>query len=76
MTAWIELALADGSDEHFALCNRALVEVQQETLRRAAAKIRAQHAAVYDDAGQRTAEGLLRAADLIDPAKTEEPSNV
>lgn len=72
VTAWMELVNTEGSDEHLALCNRALVEVQEETRRRAAALIRSQHAAVYDDAGQRTAEGLLRAADLIDPATAEE----
>lgn len=32
--------------------------------------IRAQHSAVYQDAGQKTADGLLRAADLIDPQVT------
>lgn len=37
MSAWMELVNANGSDEHLQLCSRALVEVQQETLRRAAA---------------------------------------
>lgn len=31
-----------------------------------AEEIRAQHSFVYEDAGQKTAAGLLRAADLID----------
>jgi hypothetical protein len=35
-------------------------------LRRAAERLRREHAAVYDDAGRHTADGVLRAADLLD----------
>lgn len=43
MSAWTELVNADGSDEHLALCSRALVEVQAETLRRAARRAEAEN---------------------------------
>lgn len=36
MSAWMELVNTDGSDEHLELCSRALLEVQAETLHRAA----------------------------------------
>lgn len=32
--AWAHLVNSDGSDEHLALCNEALLEVQLETQRR------------------------------------------
>ncbi|MFI0894869.1 hypothetical protein [Streptomyces sp. NPDC020983] len=35
-------------------------------LRRAAERLRREHAAVYADAGRHTADGVLRAADLLD----------
>ncbi|MER7922154.1 hypothetical protein ABTY96_03285 [Streptomyces sp. NPDC096057] len=41
MSAWAELVNHDGSDEWLDLCNRALLEVQQETTRRNAARIQA-----------------------------------
>lgn len=43
MSAWAELVNVDGSDEHLALCSRALVEVQAETLRRAARRAEAEN---------------------------------
>lgn len=77
MNAWIELVNADGGDEWLRKCEAALAEVQRETLRRAAAMIRAKSHDLYGspDAahpsrpGELTGEfyGLLDAADLIDP---------
>ncbi|MFD4234282.1 hypothetical protein [Streptomyces sp. NPDC058542] len=70
MSAWAELINTDGSDEWLELCSRALVEVQEETLRRAARKIRAATASKFTDLGRQT---LLEAADLADP-DVEDPS--
>lgn len=44
-----------------------LASRRAEVLREAATTIRAKFGEVYDDAGQAVAEGLSRAADLIDP---------
>ncbi|MGW2950763.1 hypothetical protein [Streptomyces eurythermus] len=64
MSAWIELVNASDSDEWLELCSRALEEVQRETSRRNAAKIRARNDEVYGIAGPLFA---TEAADLIDP---------
>lgn len=32
--AWAQLVNSDGSDEHLALCEAALLEIQEETLKR------------------------------------------
>lgn len=68
MSAWAELVNANGSDEWLELCSRALEEVQRETSRKNAAKIRAhitdvitEHGIGYSD------QGWFGAADLIDP---------
>ncbi|WP_228973420.1 hypothetical protein [Streptomyces sp. DH12] len=69
MSAWAELVSRDGSDEWLELCSRALEEVQRETSRRNAEKIREStlHLAgtVTGDSVRRVVNEL--AADLIDP---------
>ena len=40
MSAWAELVNANGDDEWLDKCEAALLEVQRETLRKAAEKIR------------------------------------
>lgn len=73
MSAWMELVGADGSDEWLEKCDAALREVQQETLRRAASKIRRE---LPETVKERLAGGVFeirtvptarQAADLIDP---------
>jgi hypothetical protein len=57
---------------HDAAATQLLLNAYRAEVRaQAAAEIRA-HAAVCDDAGQRTADGILRAADLIDPNTDEQ----
>ncbi|MEV0444032.1 hypothetical protein AB0I84_45295 [Streptomyces spectabilis] len=65
MSAWGELVTARDGDEWLELCSRALEEVQRETSRRNAAKIRARYPLRYTRSGDRT--GTSVAADLIDP---------
>ncbi|MFG3014324.1 hypothetical protein ACGFZB_28675 [Streptomyces cinerochromogenes] len=68
MSAWAELVNANGSDEWLELCSRALEEVQRETSRRNAAKIRA--ASVTGDTNWDAitwTRGMKHGADLIDP---------
>lgn len=48
MSAWPEVVNADGSDEWLETCSDALIEVQRESNRRAAEKIRAHTAANYE----------------------------
>lgn len=75
MSAWAELVNADGSDEWLETCNAALLEVQRETLHRAAEKIRAGAPEAAEGgiftvpAGRAHGRvvGLLEAADFIDP---------
>ncbi|MET9126918.1 hypothetical protein [Streptomyces sp. NPDC004528] len=68
MSAWAEVVNHDGSDEWLELCSRALEEVQRETSRRNAAKIRT---ACYDayDPGMPGVDQVagMAAAGLIDP---------
>jgi DNA-binding SARP family transcriptional activator len=64
MSAWAELVNHDGSDEWLELCNNALVEVQTETARKLAEKIRSQDPVEAALAGQ---DAWRIAADLIDP---------
>ncbi|WP_069752940.1 hypothetical protein [Streptomyces sp. EN16] len=71
MSAWAELVNADGSDEWLELCSRALEEVQEETLRRAAKKIRAK-ADTFGDWDFTTRRDMHEAADLIDPDVEDE----
>ncbi|MEV7814269.1 hypothetical protein AB0P05_26620 [Streptomyces flaveolus] len=40
MSAWAQIVNSDGSDEWLELCNKALTEVQAETRRKMAAKLR------------------------------------
>jgi hypothetical protein len=40
MSAWAQIVNADGSDEWLELCSRALTEVQTETRRKVANKVR------------------------------------
>jgi hypothetical protein len=47
-----------------------IVEYSHDCANEAAELIRAEHPAVYDDAGQKTADGLLHAADLLTSATT------
>lgn len=68
MSAWAELVNRHGSDEWLELCSRALEEVQRETSRRNARKIRAWYPLRFTMAGDRTGPSL--AADLIDPGVT------
>jgi hypothetical protein len=70
MGAWMELVNADGSDEWLEKCSAALEDVQRETLRRAAKKIRAasaHYAAFRSEDMQARADHGRRMADLIDP---------
>ncbi|MYY03082.1 MULTISPECIES: hypothetical protein [unclassified Streptomyces] len=70
MSAWMDLVNADGSDGWLELCNRALVEVQEETLRRAARKIRDVGVDEWEgmsDAARRIRQARAAVADLIDP---------
>ncbi|CAO0836089.1 putative protein OS=Streptomyces microflavus OX=1919 GN=Smic_80990 PE=4 SV=1 [Streptomyces microflavus] len=69
MSAWAELINADGSDEWLELCGRALKEVQEETLRRAAWKIRGMEDGVIRMASRRVSD-IDVVADLIDPEAT------
>ncbi|OSC76504.1 hypothetical protein B5180_01740 [Streptomyces sp. BF-3] len=71
MNAWLELINTDGSDEWLELCSRALVEVQEETLRRAAKKIRAK-ADTFSNWDFTTRRDMREAADLIDPDVEDE----
>ncbi len=64
MSAWAELVNADGSDEWLELCSRALEEVQRETSRRNAARVRAEKDS-WPQAAQRVAIACV--ADRIDP---------
>lgn len=67
MSAWMEIVNAQGDDEWLEKCSAALEEVQRETLRRAATKIR--DMADRNDMVGNELETLtaMRAADLIDP---------
>ncbi|WP_328742932.1 hypothetical protein OG436_29515 [Streptomyces caniferus] len=64
--AWAEIVNADGSDEWLKLCAAALVEIQAETSRRNARKIRAMDEGVVHMSGRRVSDVDL-IADLIDP---------
>ncbi|MFF3363573.1 hypothetical protein [Streptomyces misionensis] len=70
MSAWAQIVNSDGSDEWLELCTKALLEVQAETSRRNAAKIRALGITQWE--GMNESVRMLRkmraqAADLIDP---------
>jgi hypothetical protein len=70
MSAWAELVNWEGSDEFLSLCNEALKEIQTETSRRNARKIRA--AADTGDTNWDAVtwtRGMTHAANLIDPQK-------
>jgi hypothetical protein len=70
MSAWAELVNANGSDEWLEMCSRALLEVQRETSRRNAAKIRA----AYEGRGTDEDNWITNpydAADLIDPEESQ-----
>lgn len=69
MSAWAEIVTADGSDEWLEKCEAALLEVQHETRRRAAEKIRLRGSAHM--ALGHIAWPFGEAADLIDPDKKE-----
>jgi hypothetical protein len=58
MSAWAQLVNSNGSEEHLELCNEALMEIQRETARKLAEKIRSFRDVI------READWL---ADLIDP---------
>jgi hypothetical protein len=65
MSAWAEIVNADGGDEWLEKCNAALLEVQSETLRRAARRIRnPEELRDYTDDHM---SDCNMAADLIDP---------
>ena len=69
MSAWAQLVNADGSDEWLELCNEALKEVQHETARKLAEKIRSDADRRYGD-NEISFAALMAAhdtADLIDP---------
>lgn len=68
MSAWAALVNTDGSDEWLELCNRALAEVQEETLRRAAQKIRSHPECEIGGYG----DGILDASFMIDPDVDDE----
>lgn len=68
MSAWAELVNADGSDEWLEKCEAALLEVQRETLRKAAEKI---HASDIGDCCDECKAAAWLAANLIDPASGE-----
>ncbi|MFE7624266.1 hypothetical protein [Streptomyces sp. NPDC057509] len=68
MSAWAELVNHDGSDEYLELCSKALAEVQEETLRRAARKIRSHPECEVGDYG----DGILDASFTIDPDVDDE----
>ncbi|MGW2513688.1 hypothetical protein ACWC0A_30695 [Streptomyces scopuliridis] len=65
MSAWAEVVNHDGSDEWLELCSQALAEVQRETSRRNAERIRSG----WDEVrGATSATKVMNfAADLIDP---------
>lgn len=70
MSAWAELVNRDGSDEWLELCNAALKEVQAETSRRNAEKIRAQKVREPDGEVEEHVNYVIdRLADDIDPKK-------
>jgi hypothetical protein len=72
VSAWAEVVNHDGSDEWLELCNRALQEVQRETSRRNAEKIRTASPEHYmcDSGFGDTACTYAEVADLIDPEVT------
>ncbi|KDQ65737.1 hypothetical protein [Streptomyces sp. NTK 937] len=72
MSAWAELVNADGSDEWLELCSRALEEVQEETLRRAARKIRSHPECEVGGYG----DGILDASYMVDPDVEDEEDDV
>lgn len=73
MSAWNEIVNADGSDEWLELCARALAEIQAETSRRNARKIRAEAPEHYmcDSGFGDEACTYEDVADLIDPEGSE-----
>lgn len=72
MSAWAQIVNADGSDEWLELCNKALAEVQAETRRRVAAKIRGSKVAEpIGEAEEHVNFVMDDIADRIDPGVSD-----
>lgn len=67
MAAWAELVNANGDDKWLSLCEAALLEVQRETLHRAAEKVRRLAAVAHIGGEGELSTMYASVAGVIDP---------